>query len=403
MSTQGATTYSQAVLACINWIEREMLPAPDGAQGVWERYRINVDGKSYCVRPDCTLEVARSVALAADHWGSRHPGAHHRSLAINLADAALALQRPDGSFPFFRRVPPPGEADEPDADELAEMTYPNDNGKIGRALLWLWRWSAEDRYRAALVRLLDFLAQAQDSAGVFPTHPGMEVAVPCMVVWPTLALLAGGVALNFAPYLTGARRGLDWLQAQILPSGRICTSYELAGIEGWRPASSETAMALKLFAIARRLLDDESYAEPLAALGGYLLGLQDRASGAIGNRDTHSAGASQQDDPTLTDLVYTDGYALIALQEAYRATGEARYLEGSVRLADFLTQVQCHGESPRWDGGWRGSLDARSGTPRGRADQDNPLDEGGLYSVYTGWCAAPNTYALLRQMELAGT
>jgi hypothetical protein len=224
-----------------------------------------------------------------------------------------------------------------------------------------------------------------------------------MVIWPTLGLLAGGVALNFAPYLASARRGLDWLRAQILPSGRVSTSYELARIEGWRPASSETAMALKLFAIARHLLDDERYAEPLAALGDNLLGLQDSASGAIRNRDTDSAGASQQDDPTLTDLVYTAGYALIALQEAHQATGETRYLEGSVRLADFLARVQCYGESPRWDGGWRGSLDARSGTPRGRADRDNPLDEGGLYSVYTGWCAAPITYGLLRQMALAAT
>ena len=126
-------------------------------------------------------------------------------------------------------------------------------------------------------------------------------------------------------------------------------------------------------------------------------GLQDPISGAIRNQRPETSGASLQDDSTLTDLVYTDGYALLALQEAYLTTRDGRLLAGATRLADFLARVQCRGESPRWDGGWRGSLDARSGEPRGRADHRNPIDEGGMYSVYTGWSAATITYGLLRQ------
>jgi len=396
VDTSLSLTYSDVVHACLDWIEREMLPAPDGSQGVWERYQINLGRNTYWVRPNCTLEVARSVAQAADQWGDPH----YRDLAIHLADFALTLQRPNGSFPFFRYAPPSDEYPNAVPNEVGETTFPNDNGKIGRALLWLWRWSGADRYRDALIRLLDFLLRAQDDAGTFPTHPGMKVAVPCMVIWPTLALLRGGVEFGNEVYLAAARRGLTWLQVQMLPSGRIRTAYELQRVEDWRPVSSETAMAFKLFAIARQLLDDGNLGGPLAALGNYLLGLQDEVSGAIRNRDASAAGASLQDDPTLTDLVYTDGYALIALQEAYQATGDARYLGAAARLADFLARAQCQGESPRWDGGWRGSLDARTGEPRGQADQNNPIDEGGMYSVYAGWCAAPITYGLLRQIQL---
>jgi hypothetical protein len=396
MNANASPGYPDVVGDCLDWIEREMLPAPDGSQGVWERYQINLGRNSYWVRPNCTLEVARSVALVAGYWSD----AHYRDLAIHLADFALTLQRPNGSFPFFRYAPPSDEYPNAVPAEASELTFPNDNGKIGRALLWLWQWSGAERYRSALIRLLDFLAQAQDEAGTFPTHPGMKVAVPCMVIWPTLALLRGGLELGSEAHVAAARRGLTWLRAHILPTGRIRTAYELQQVEDWRPVSSETAMALKLFAVARQMLPDADLEGPLTALGTYLLRLQDEVSGAIRNRDDSAAGASLQDDPTLTDLVYTDGYALIALQEAHQATGDARYLRAAARLADFLARVQCRGESPHWDGGWRGSLDARTAEPRGRANQNNPIDEGGMYSVYAGWSAAPIIYGLLRQARL---
>jgi len=121
------------------------------------------------------------------------------------------------------------------------------------------------------------------------------------------------------------------------------------------------------------------------------------ANGAIRNADDLCRHASLQNDPNLTDLVYTDGYALVALQEAYQATGEPRFREAADRLADFLVRVQCREESPLWNGGWRDAYDVNTLEPRDRANQENSLDEGGMYSVYTGWCAAPITYGLLRR------
>ena len=62
--------------------------------------------------------------------------------------------------------------------------------------------------------------------------------------------------------------------------------------------------------------------------------------------------------------------------------------------------IQCRGESPLWDGAWRGSYDVEKECWAGRADQNNPIDEGGMYSVYTGWCNAPNMYGLLQLESL---
>ena len=62
-----------------------------------------------------------------------------------------------------------------------------------------------------------------------------------------------------------------------------------------------------------------------------------------------------QNDADMTDMVYTNGYALLALQEAYRANRNGVYRDAYESLATFLAGVQCWGESGQWDGSWRGS------------------------------------------------
>jgi hypothetical protein len=89
----------------------------------------------------------------------------------------------------------------------------------------------------------------------------------------------------------------------------------------------------------------------------------------------------------------------MALISAWKATGNESYLEASKKLADFLTGIQCSNESPLWDGAWRGSYNLNTRQWEGRADQNNPADEGGEFSVYTGWCAAPIMYGLLMLTE----
>jgi hypothetical protein len=185
---------------------------------------------------------------------------------------------------------------------------------------------------------------------------------------------------------------------RITDSGRIQTSYETAQTEAWRPPSSETAVALKAFAIAARFSQDMGTWMGMVNLAKALTRWQD-TSGAILNCDADTLSASLQNDPDLTDNVYTNGYALLAYQEAFRSNGNSDYREASERLAEFLINTQCWGESALWDGSWRGSYSIKRKSWHGRADQNNELDEGGMYSAYTGWSTAPIAYGLLRMVK----
>ncbi|MCS7222861.1 MAG: terpene cyclase/mutase family protein [Anaerolineae bacterium] len=384
--------YMEAVERCLDWIRREMLPSPDGTRGVYERIRINLDTNSWWVRPDCTIEVARSFGV----YGQIRNDETALTLSRNLADWVVGQQRPDGSFPFYRFLPPNDQITDMAPPEAQETTFPNDQGKIARGLWWAYLAHGAPRYYEAARRVLGFLMAHQATDGAFLTDLEPRYRGACFVIWPVIGLLRGYQITGEYSYRSAAERGLRWLYEHILPDGRMRTSFETAGVEQWRPPSSETAEALKAFSLAYGILRIPSYRDAINRLGAFLLRLQ-HPNGAIRNADDSCRHASLQTDPDLTDLVYTDSYALLALQEAFQATGEQRFREAADRLADFLVRVQCRGESPRWDGGWRGAYDVNTLEPRGRVGQEDPLEEGGMYSVYTGWCAAPITYGLLRR------
>ena len=102
----------------------------------------------------------------------------------------------------------------------------------------------------------------------------------------------------------------------------------------------------------------------------------------------------------MCDLVYTEGFALMGFVEAYKLTGQAEYREAAIKLSEFLMSIQCNGESPLWDGAWRGTYNLETRKWDGRADQNNYIDEGGMYSVYTGWAAAPIMDGLLGTADI---
>jgi hypothetical protein len=197
------------------------------------------------------------------------------------------------------------------------------------------------------------------------------------------------------------RRGLAWLRRHQHEDGRALTSYETAQTEAWRPPSSETTVALAALARGARLLPDEpSLREALDGFGHALLAWQ-HESGGIRNCLGESCTASLQNDPEVTDLVYTDGYALLALLDAFEATREQRYLGAARRLAAFLAAIQCGGDVLPLAGAWRGSYHLERRSWHGRADQSNPLDEGGMDSAYTGWTCGPILLGMVRLAEMA--
>ncbi len=397
--------YQRAVERSLAWLQA-MLPAADGSGGVYERYRINIGRVNPWIRPDCCVEVGRLFYA----FGDQYHQPDHRQRGLRLAEFACSLQRTEpgwrnGSFPFY--LFRPQEPDEPDIGDafgipnLPERAWPNDNGKITGHLLWFYEQTGNPAFLGAARRALDYLLRIQAEDGTFSLaeegeEPGFKGAD--FTAWPTMALIRGALLLQAEDYRQGALRGLTWLRDHQAPSGRMKTSYETCGGEAWRPPSSETAIALKAFAWGARLFEQEWVRSSLEGLAAELLKWQ-HESGGIRNCDADARTASLQNDPDVTDLVYTDGYALLALLEAYAVTGHQPYLEAATRLADFLAAIQCWGESPAWDGGWRGSYHLEKRAWYGSADQENPLDEGGMNTVYTGWSAAPIACGMLRLLQ----
>jgi uncharacterized protein YyaL (SSP411 family) len=375
-----------------------MLVAADGSLGVYERYRIDKQQVNYWVRPDCTMEVARFFYAYGQHIQDQT----YMAIALRMAGYVLSQQRNDGwfegSFAFYRFIPPSTDVTDIGSPEAQEVTFPNDNGKIADRLIWFYKQTGDETYKQAAVRLLNYFLRAQADDGTFSRNDeGDQPALKGVdfVAWPTLAMMQGAWQTSSETYRMAAFKGIDWMSKQITPSGRIRTSFETAQTEAWRPPSSETAVALKAFAVVARFSQNLGAWNGLMTLAKALIRLQDK-TGAIRDCDDDSRDASLQNDPDLTDMVYTNGYALLAFEEAYRSNGLMDFRVASEKLADFLADVQCWGESGKWDGSWRGSYSLKSKRWHGRANQGNDLDEGGMYSAYTGWSTAPIAYGLLR-------
>ena len=178
--------------------------------------------------------------------------------------------------------------------------------------------------------------------------------------------------------------------------GRPVEAYE-HDMKLWRPVSSENAIALYAFAHAWRSYPDSAWKAACENILPFFLGLVDEKTGAVRNCDASSMDASQNNDPDLCDFVYTQGFALHAFLELYEAFGDGAMLARAEKLADWIVSVQCRGESPKWDGSWRGAISLSTGKWAGRCNQNNViLDEGGEFSAYTGWSAYPICMGLLR-------
>lgn len=391
---QTRERFAQSVDANITWL-RSMMPAPNGSAGIWERLRLTPDGRDvdevvYRVRPDCTAEVAL-LFLRAEEWSGN---ADLGRIGRRMYDYLLGMGLEDGTFPFYRMVVPEGRTT---TDEgIWDYRYPNDHGKLLELIGFLHDRAPRPAFDGVARGILDHLLAGQSDAGWY-TLGGRDGSLPCYQAWATIGVIRMYERTSDEALRRSAARAVDYLRSLQGEDGRITTSYEINRKEAWRPASSETAETLRCFSLAHRILGLD-LAEDIAAATSFL----DRVTtpdGAIRNCDAACRDAALQNDPSLTDLVYTDGYALHAWLDAADATNDTSYLERAERLAGFLARIQCAGEDPRWDGAWRGSYDVDNLRWRGRSNQDNPIDEGGELSIYTGWTGATISAGILRLLE----
>lgn len=383
-----------AVTLAMSWINSQMLTFDQGYYGIYERVRIDEHIRTNWCRPDCNAEYLRVLhtyrEVTGDDTGSFPAEKIYRWLARTQDKEKLSVWR--GSFPFYL-------TDGYIRDrETGESLYQNDNGKVIISLCRIYEITKETRYLEMAEAAAEYWMKVQQPDGTFGILDGKNMEAcrkgPCFVQWMVSALFLLYKLTGKLLYRGAAQKGLHYLVPLILPSGRCRTSYELIRMEDWRPASSETAIMLYTLCVAYEAGEDSHLLEKIERTGSFLLSLQEK-SGGICNCEENSRGASAADSRELCDLVYTAGFALQAFVLSWRTLGDTKYREAAVRLAGFLTEIQCSGESLLWDGGWRGSYHMTDKRWEGQANQNNALDEGGMYSVYTGWCCTNICIGLL--------
>ena len=392
--------YLNSVESCLNWISSQMLTFNNGFNGIYERIRIDENIRTNMVRPDCNAEVARVMALYRQLSGNEA----HELIFNNITEWLLRTQDNDelsawyGGFTFF--LADGYLKQEHPAGTLGATTlFQNDNGKTLVCLIELYRTTGDKRFLTSAEKLANFWVGIQRPDGTFFRKDGRVANFPkgpCFVQWLAVGLIMCYKEMGNEIFKSAAYKAFEYLLENIMSSGRMKTSYELEATEDWRPVSSEAAIALYTFSKMYEETGDEKFLAAIDKTGEFLISLQHERGGILNCNDACAdTSISLQNNKKLCDLVYTQGYALMALVFAWRSTGDEKYHAAAIKLADFLVEIQCKDESPLWDGAWRGSFNVETWEWDGRANQNNPVDEGGMYSVYTGWCAAPVLYGLL--------
>jgi hypothetical protein len=386
-------SYMPAIEKAINWINKQMLTFDNGYYGIYERIRIDKHIRTNWSRPDCNAEYLRVLHACDELSGERS----YCTIEENILGWLERTQDKEkrsvwkGSMPFYLID---GYIREGKTDAVI---YQNDNGKVMIALCQCYGITGDERMIKIAESIAEYWMKTQQPDGTFGIIDGKNTQEcrkgPCFVQWLVSGLyLLYGITSN-KHYLQSAEKGMAYLITLIHPSGRSYTSYEIIKMEDWRPVSSETAIMLYAMNAACQVTKKPLYLQKLQLIGEYLLALQ-HENGAIINCKEDCKDASLQNNSDLCDLVYTQGFALQAFIHSHEVTKEKKYIDAAWRLGDFLAGIQCSGESELWDGGWRGSYNVATKEWDGRANQNNLIDEGGMYSVYTGWCCTNIVYGL---------
>ena len=386
----------KSVRICIDWIKHQMSSFDFAFWGIYERIRIDVNQRVCCVRPDCNAEFLNVLELH-ENLNGQNKEPYYTNIFSWLESVQNTEQGKEGSFYFYF-------LDGAYKDEFSKLIYQNDNGKVLYNLAQIFERTKDAKILPIMTALAQFWIDRQTEEGYFydksveRMHPDCRGA--CFVVWLMVGLYKLWAITQDERYYVAANKALRYCLDALVLEDRIRTSYEIDKCEDWRPYSSEVAIMLLGVVEAFHYEKEETFKSKLqkisAFLGKTLLEMQHK-SGAILNQGSKTMeGLTLQEGGGLADLVYTEGFALCALVRAYETLKEEKYLNAAKNLSNFLMEIQCKGESPYWDGAWRGSYDVEKGCWAGRCNQNNQIDEGGMYSVYTGWCCTNIMIGLLQ-------
>jgi uncharacterized protein YyaL (SSP411 family) len=380
---------------CFLWLEKQMFTFNRASWGIYERIRIDENERVCLSRPDTASEALKAIYYYKEATKSNRYDDVYENLVKWLEFAIHKDCKIAGSFSF-------AFVDGNKRYKCDHSLYQNDNGKIIINLLDLYEKTGDDRLKDLVKRTAEFWLSIQREDGTYHKE-GIELLqifpkAPCFVLWMMAAMYKCYQVFKDEKYLQSGRKAFGYIKS-IVKGDRLLTAFETEGTENWRPVSSENAIAIYCLAQAYQCDKNPEILSVLKIICAFVDRLIDEKTGAVVNCTADSISASENNSEEICDLVYTESFALNAFIKMYEVFNDDDYLKKAKKLATWLSDIQCKHENPLWDGGWRGSYNIKHERWEGRCNQNNLIDEGGMYSVYTGWTALPIVFGMLKILK----
>ncbi len=380
-------------------------PVGDGSHGLLEGYAsaIQADGNQrqrIPLRADCQAEAA--MTLAMDGMINNH--SNSRETARNLLDYIYFTSgmckggRGNPEHPAFGHI-----AWGDIAPGWLIANYGDDNARVLLGTMLTAACLDSDKWDEMLLRGLMAnlrttgpegfrgdridMAQLEDHGWKYYEQTSRVNAAPHFESYLWACYLWAYQQTHYKPFLDKTKIGIR-MTMDVYP-------------QGWRWQDSvERSRMILCLAWLVRLEDTPEHRGWLSSVAGDLLTLQ-QPCGAIAEHLNDTGGAGhywapksneaygtsetpliQQNGDTAADQLYTTGFALIGLHEAYAATDDPMYKKAEDKLAEFLCRIQVKSaKHPYLNGAWMRAFDY------GRWDYwASSGDLGwGAWSIESGW------------------
>ena len=376
----------------------------DGSLGFMEGYAstIKQDGSQLqrvVLRADCMAEVSMVLALA----GNINKDTASRTKSINLLDYIFTTSRlcrgvrnnpehPAYGMIAWGEVSPAWE----------KANYTDDNARVILAAITARQALNEPRWDVSLCKAL--LANLRTTGPSGFRSDRLDVEVLEEKGWKyfrdtdRVNYSTHHEAYMWACYLWAYRQTgfKQFLDTAVTGMRKMMDAYP--GRWRWQDNIEKARMLLPL-AWLIRVDDSQVYRDWLAQVAGDLLKYQDACGGIREIPITHSAQGAyqaqsndtygtgetsvvQSDGDPATDQLYTLGFALLGLHEAFAATGTLEYQAAENKLTEYLCRIQIQSPAlPYLNGAWFRAFDYQKWEYWASSG-----DSGwGAWSIESGW------------------
>ena len=396
--------YEQMLKRCFDWYQAAGMfyDQPDGSAGIAEGFMSEVrpDGSHPFRtnrRGDCYVENAYAFQLYADYTGDKGYATIAGNLMRLVLDGMQILDRTAvyGSWETREYWNTLVEMDNLFSDDdgwISAMVLENGirrghDGTIAQGLR-----GAETLIRTSHSELglqpnpwrtpSYLIGQGWEAIARTPLSENLDVSAHWQST-PQTAYLLAYAATSDRRYLDVATRGLDHMVAEF-PRMRLETSR-----------TAEYIRFLLPLIAAYHYTKEQRYRNVIMRIGEFLQEHRDPETGALPEWDGRNPSSNaaygedeqsivQENGDTVTDQLYTIGFAAMFLPMAFQVTGEQLFDDLATGVLDYLSRIQIDDDSPL-SGAWMRSFDFKHWEYSG-----SNADIGwGPYCVETGWQNAP--------------